>query len=159
MEFLGDAVVVAGILLFTAVGEAEVRRRRRRRQRFDEVQAARSPLPAADFAVGCGAPADIAERVRRVLAAVSESAYADPRRPVDPGRLRPEDDLCGELGYDLDSLSILELANGLEAEFGIRFRTRELLPERPGPVSVGDVTRSVAERLGASRAGRTLRFS
>jgi acyl carrier protein len=147
--FLWSPMTVAIVVLAITVGVAERLRRHRRRGRFDERMGARSPQRAADFATRCGVPADIAERVRRVLAAVSESAYASPRRPVDPERLRPDDELGAELGYDLDSLSFLELVNGLEAEFGVRFRTHELLPRVPQPLTVGDIARVVAARLAA----------
>lgn len=110
----------------------------------------RAALPVTDFAAGV--PADIAERVRRMLAAVCESAYAPPRRPVDPSRLRMEDSLAGELGYDLDSLSMAELVMKLEDEFGIRLRTENLLPNPPRSLTVGDVVRAVAERLAAGRS-------
>jgi acyl carrier protein len=146
---LWSPMTAAIVVLAITVGVAERRRRHRRRARFDELQAARPPQPAADFAAGCRVPADIAERVRRVLAAVSESAYADPRRPIEPERLRPDDELGGELGYDLDSLSFVELVNGLEAEFGVRLRPRDLFPEAPQPLRVRDIARVVAARLAA----------
>jgi acyl carrier protein len=146
---LWSPLTAAIVTLAITVAVTERRRRHRRRARFDEIQAARPPQPAADFAAACGVPGDIAYRLRRVLAAVSESAYAGPRRPVDPERLRPEDELGAELGYDLDSLSSLELINGLEAEFGVRLRKGDLPPKWPQPLTVREIARVVAARLTA----------
>jgi hypothetical protein len=110
-SFIFGVVIVAIVAVAVAVSVAETRHRHARRRDFDALQASRPPLPAADFAAECGVPESIADRIRRVLAAVSEESYANPREPVEAARLRPDDDVCQELGYDLDSLSFFDLLN------------------------------------------------
>jgi hypothetical protein len=147
--FFFDWMTIGIVLFAIVIGVAERKRRLRNRLRLDEVEASRPLLSASDFAAECGITPEIADRVRRVLAAVSESSYGPPKRPVDPQRIHPRDTLGEDLGFSLDSLSWLEMLNGLENEFGVR-KIIKRLPEWP-PVTAGDIARAVAAGLEASQ--------
>ncbi len=122
----------------------EARQRRAAVEHLLQLQASRQAISAAALSQDCGVgvPPDVAERVRRVLAAVSESALAPHQPQVDPDRLGAGDLLCDDLGYHLDSLAFFELLNGLEKEFGVRLRLRDLA----GPTRIRDVVLLVASR-------------
>ncbi len=110
-----------------------------------QLQESRSPLAADELAHPClaGVSADVAERVRKVVAAVSELSLSPPPTKVDPSRLRVDDALCDDLGFYFDSLAILHLLLELEKEFGVRMAFRETV-QRP---TVRDVMCLVMDAL------------
>jgi acyl carrier protein len=124
-------------------------RERRQRLRFAQCRAGRDDQSGEAFAAECGVDIsrDIAERVRRILAKVSETAYAPPKNFVQPERLRASDELCDDLGFDVDSLAFANLYIELENEFGIALDMAELPQPPREKVTVAHVARAVVVEL------------
>jgi len=141
--------VVAIVLIVVALAAGLGYRETTRRRKFDEKIAPRTEQRPQEFADECQASVDTdtAERVRRIVAKVSEGAYAPPQRPVNPTRLRADDELSADLGYDLDSLSYVELMEAVEKEFGVSLPLEVLAKTPSRPLKVGDVVRAIDERL------------
>lgn len=120
----------------------EVRQQRKQAEHLRQLQASRTAVPAAEPSPECsvGVSSEIADRVLRVRASVSEFSLSPPQVNVDPSRLRPGDLLCDDLGYHLDSLAFCELQIKLEKEFGVRFRESDFSE----PPTVRDVMCLVA---------------
>lgn len=145
--------IFAGVALFlVAMFFRSDRRDRRRREAFEAKQAEREPQSPQDFAAECGTEVagDTAERVRRIMAKVSEDAYAPPKVFVEPTRLRADDDLNTELGFDLDSLSFVQLIEELDDEFGVQIPVRAWTEVMTRPLKVGEVVRMIEKQLQAS---------
>jgi len=145
LTILFFAVCVAFICFVTWYG---ARQQREAAERMRQRQASRAAVPAAELSRECGPgiPPDIAERVVRILAAVSEFSLSPPGAKVDPSRLRAGDTLCEDLGYQLDSLAFCELQTELEKEFGVRLRAGDYSE----PPTVRDIVRLVAGTLQAA---------
>lgn len=157
MNYATIAVIAGLVIVSTTILKVEAWRIRRRRAKFDELLAARLALPDADFAIKCDdfIDKDIAGRVRQVLAKVSADCYYSPKHPIEPHLLRPDDELYKELGFDLDSLSDMELVHCLEAEFGIKIPDSRLSSYEwsPSP-TVRDIVRIIKAELGAHEQGK-----
>lgn len=115
--------VAAFLLMVIAFGVfvviSESRQRRTAERHIRQLLDSRQSLPNATLIEQCGSEVndDLAERTLRVVAGVCEFAFLPSRIVVDAGKLRLEDDLCADLGYQLDSLAFYELHSRLEKEF------------------------------------------
>lgn len=120
-----------------------------RQNGFASKQAAREAQSPQDFAAAChiAGAGDTAERVRRILAKVSGYAYSPPQFSVEPDHVRADDDLIADLGFDLDSLSFVELFEELDKEFGVRIPYGPLLQAMQRPLRVSDVVCMVETQL------------
>ncbi len=143
---------IAACSVFVYFGSLqEAREQREAADRMRRQQGARPAVPVAECARAYGEqiPPEVAGRVLRVLASVSEFSLSPPGATVEPGRLLPEDSLAEDLAYHMDSLAFCEMITRLEKEFGIRLRVRDL-DEVP---TVGDVIRWVT--AGLEKTGST----
>lgn len=143
-------IAVCGIAVVCAA-YASTRREQRLFDRFEQRRAKRADQTPIEFAAECGddIAGDVAERVRRILAKVSDLSYSLPEQTVEPARLRASDDICADLGYDLDSLSFAQLYTELEREFGIHmvfdFNAFGLTPGEP--LTVAKLTRVIVAEI------------
>jgi acyl carrier protein len=146
------AVCLAFVIFAT---KHEMKRQREAESKMRREQAIRTVLSDADFAVECGTSisADVAGRVRKILAEVSETSLGLEDEIVRPELIRPSDCLVGNLALDLDSLAMIDLFANLKKEFGVRVRFREYINETLTLRTVGDVVRLVSERMTPKEQG------
>lgn len=117
--------------------------------RMREIQAERPPASPSTFTDLRGAPLDpaLVDRVRHLVAEISESSFQPEDVAVDPNLLRPEDRLDIPLGYHLDSLAHAELHMRLEREFRIHLDSSALM----GACTLADVIRHTANAIAAHK--------
>ena len=121
------------------------RREARQRREAGEALARRPSRPVAEIAPlgDYGVAPEVAQRVLQILADVSEFSLSPPKVVIEPSRLREDDTLHNELGYEFDSLAFCELHLRLEKEFGIKLALNDL----SAPPTVGDIVRIVGEHV------------
>jgi acyl carrier protein len=136
---------LASFAVFAAIMWIVGRREARQRRESAELLA-RRPARSAEEIAGialCGVAPDVAERVLRIVAEVSEFSLSPPKVSIEPSRLRGSDTLQDDLGYHFDSLAFCELHLRLEKEFGIDLTVNDLIT----PPTVGDIVRIVGAHV------------
>lgn len=152
IEWIFLALFVLFLTLFCTLSYRCGRDRDRRdREHIQGVFSSRTPISSSEFAAACPdlLPADFVERVRRVLAKVSDECCGPDAPPLaPPSRIAAQDLLHKDLGYWLDSLAPFELRWAVKKEFGIRIGMRETA----GLKTAGDFALLVWRKLRAKGA-------
>lgn len=145
MDWFAYPFLILAFVFLTIVFYFEHRQTTDTKNRLREIIRGRDDVSMSEIAKasGLGMEPDLVRRVLEVLGAVSEFSTSPSPIIVPIERLRLSDELCRELGYQLDSLSFFEFFSRIEKEFGIRVKTRDF----EFPPTVGDVVRLVASRL------------
>lgn len=147
----GWIFIAIGVVTVVCFALFSTRREQRLHDLFEKRRAERLDQTVEEFAAECElrAPSEVVERVRRVLARVSDFSYSANEHTTAPARLRASDDICADLGYEFDSLSFAQLYMELEKEFGIHlvFDEHLLGLKAGGPLTVAKLTRVIVTEI------------
>jgi acyl carrier protein len=137
------------VLLITLFSWAVRVSERRDREHVRRVFSSRAAVSPLEFAAACreSPPTEVVDRVRSIIATISDSSREPDSTPtVPPDHIAAHDVLGSDLGYCLDSLAFFELVASVEKEFGVRIRDRELA----GLITAADVASLIWRKVRAS---------